>query len=227
MDEIIREGRTREEALNAALDELGVTEEDVEVETLDSPREGLLGLVRSRPVKIRVSLRKSKASTPETKTQPGTLPFSLEDTPEDMVRKFLEKVLELLGVRCETEVHEGENNIFVDIGGEDSGIIIGKYGQTLDAIQFLTNVIMSKKYGNKKKILINVGDYRKRREDSIHKLARAVARKVLKTKKSEALAPMPPQDRRIVHLALSSFDHITTTSEGTGKNRKVIIDYKE
>jgi spoIIIJ-associated protein len=125
------------------------------------------------------------------------------------------------------EVHEGENNIFVDITGDDTGVLIGKFGHTLDSIQFLSNVIMTKKYGNRKKILINVGDYRERREKSIHKLARSVARKVLKTRKPEALAPMPPQDRRIIHLALATFDHISTTSEGTGKNRKVIISYKD
>ncbi len=237
MTEVIQEGRNREEALKTALEKLNVDENDVEVEVLESSREGLFGFIGSRPVKLRVTLKEPDSVNKKAATESSvdddefnagvTQPFSEDFNPEDVVREFLVKIFDLLGASYELDVHEGENNIFVDISGDDTGVLIGKFGQTLDSIQFLTNVIMTKKYGNKKKILINIGDYRERREKSIHKLARSVARKVLKSKKPEALAPMPPQDRRIVHLALSNFDHIVTTSEGTGKNRKVIISYKD
>ncbi len=238
MNEVIQEGRNKEEALKAALEKLGVTREDVDVEVLETHREGLFGFIGSRPVKIRVFLKQHDDSNfnrieedfeDEIGHVQGNPHVAYPDnvTPEDVVKDFVTKVFSCLEVKCDIEVIEGENNIYVDIGGDDSGVIIGKFGQTLDALQFLTNVIMTKKYGNKKKILVNVGDYRQRRETSVKKLARSVARKVLKSKKPEALAPMPPQDRRIVHLTLSTYDHIATTSEGTGKNRKVIISYKD
>jgi spoIIIJ-associated protein len=235
MTEVIQEGRNREEALKAALEKLNANENDVEVEVMESSREGLFGFFGSRPVKLRVTLKQhtdenqnSLPDTPEDKEfAAGSHPLPDDFNPEDVVTEFLTRIFDLLGASYEMDVQEGENNIFVDITGDDTGVLIGKFGQTLDSIQFLTNVIMTKKHGNKKKILINIGDYRERREKSIHKLARSVARKVLKSKRSEALAPMPPQDRRIIHLALADFDHIATTSEGTGKNRKVIISYKD
>ncbi|HOO55615.1 MAG TPA: RNA-binding cell elongation regulator Jag/EloR [bacterium] len=238
MKEVLQDGRTREEALKLALETLGATEEQVDIEVVEAQKERLFGLIGARHVKLRVSLKKGietqKSVLPndlpvddfEEEPQPAALLFN-DETPEEIVENFLTQVFESLEVKCDLDIHEGEKNIFVDIGGDDSGIIIGKFGQTLDAIQFLTNVIMSKKHGNKKKILINVGDYRQRRETSITKMAKSVARKVIKSKKDEALAPMPPQDRRIVHLALANFDHISTSSEGSGKNRKVIIAYKD
>ncbi len=235
MTEVIQEGRNKEEALKSALDKLNTTEDQVEVEVLETPREGLFGFLGARAVKLRVKLKENPTSPSQTDDdfdeddfgpQPARQLMN-DQNPEDIVGSFLSTVFDLLDTSYEMDVHEGENNIFVDITGDDTGVLIGKFGQTLDSIQFLTNVVMTKKYGNKKKILINVGDYRERREKSIHKLARSVARKVLKTKKPESLAPMPPQDRRIVHLALASYDHITTTSEGTGKNRKVIISFKD
>jgi spoIIIJ-associated protein len=235
MTEVIQEGRNREEAVKTALDKLNATEEDVEIEVLEAQRDGLFGFIGSRPVKIRVKLKpvpeaKNAAPVKDLENeidQPPVKSFTGDENPEDVVRDFLTTVFDMLGAVYEMEVQEGENNIFVDITGDDTGVLIGKFGHTLDSLQFLTNVIMTKKYGNRKKILINVGDYRERREKSIHKLARSVARKVLKTRQPEALAPMPPQDRRIVHLALAEYDRIVTTSEGTGKNRKVIISYKD
>ncbi|MFA6450757.1 MAG: RNA-binding cell elongation regulator Jag/EloR [bacterium] len=237
MTEVIQEGRNQDEALKAALDKLNAKEEDVDIEVLETQRDGLFGFIGSRPVKIKVTLKtiptdKNTISdaAPVFSDEPGqppALPFNGNENPEDVVRDFLSTVFDMLGAVCEMDVQEGENNIFVDITGDDTGVLIGKFGHTLDSLQFLTNVIMTKKYGNRKKILINVGDYRERREKSIHKLSRSVARKVLKTRRPEALAPMPPQDRRIVHLALAEYDRIVTTSEGTGKNRKVIISYKD
>jgi spoIIIJ-associated protein len=233
MKEVIQEGRTREEALKVALEKLGADENDVFIEVLETPREGLFGLIGSRNIKLRVALVNS-APEPEPEPDPNLIASTLhghpqsfsDETPEDQVRDFLEQVFKCLEVECDIDVCEGQNDISVDITGKDSGVVIGKFGQTLDSLQFITNVVMTKKFGNRKKVVINVGDYRKRREESVHKMARSVARKVMKTHKPEALAPMPPQDRRIIHLALADYKNIVTTSEGTGKNRKVVISYK-
>jgi len=247
MNEIIQEGKSQKEALRAALDKLDATEDQVNVEVLEKPRDGIFGFLGSRNVKIKVTLkespgdepagpeetpspepaeerRKSRQEQEEHSRPPST--GSLEN-PEDQVRDFLMKIIGHLGIDCQVDVHEGQNEIFVDISGDDSGVIIGKFGQTLDALQYLTNVIIGKKFDNKKKIVVDVGDYRSRREESVRRLARSVARKVIKSRKSEALSPMSPQDRRTVHLALSKFKDIQTSSEGSGINRKVIISYKE
>ena len=268
--EVIQEGKNHDEALRAALSSLDATEDQVDVEVLEKPREGLFGFLGSRNVKLRVTLKEDARPSTESEEQPqSSSPSDLRDeeeptpireqpqqsppsepapekqksrpepaedlpppstgdmeNPEDQVHDFLQKVINHLGVDCDIDVHEGQNEIFVDISGDDSGVIIGKFGQTLDSLQYLTNIIMGKKYNNKKKIVIDVGDYRSRREESVKKLARSVARKVIKSHKSEALSPMSPQDRRTVHLALSKFRDVQTSSEGSGINRKVIISYK-
>lgn len=251
MNEVIQEGKTKEDAITAALVKLEAEREDVEIEVIDEGREGFLGgLLGSRNYKLRVTLKEIQESIeepplaqieddePETddyqeaqeadkKPESANHRFSTDDPPEDQIEGFLKKLFMHLQVNCDIEVHEGQSDITVDISGKDSGVIIGKFGQTLDSIQYITNVIMGKKLDNNKKIIINVGDYRGRREKSIKQLSRNVARKVAKSKKSEALAPMTPQDRRVVHLALSNFKNIKTTSEGTGNNRKVIISFKD
>ncbi len=253
MNEVIQEGKTKEDALAAALDKLEAKEDEVEVEVIDEGREGFLGgLLGSRNCKLRVTLKEppesdkepSPAQIEDDKTEetgnyrketsqddelplPTSHHFNMDDPPEDQIEGFLRQLFLHLKVKCDIEVNEGERDIYVDISGKDSGVVIGKFGQTLDSIQYITNVIMGKKLGNKKKIIINVGDYRSRREKSIKQLSRNVARKVVKSKKSESLAPMTPQDRRIVHLALSNFKNIRTSSEGNGNNRKVVIYFKE
>lgn len=237
MKEIIQEGKTREEALGAALKKLGVKEEDVNVEQVTASRDGLFGFLGSRGVKIKVTLKDGVEppapvadddADEEDSAPRGNLRVpSEEGNPEDQVEQFISKVLELLEVECNISVHEGENDIYVEIAGDDSGVIIGKFGQTLDSLQYLANVIMGKEFGNQKKIVIDVAGYRERREASVRKLARSVARKVVKQRKSESLSPMSPQDRRTVHLALANFKDVETVSEGSGVNRKVVINYKK
>lgn len=237
MKEIIQEGKTREEALATALEKLGATEEQVEVELITASRDGLFGFLGSRGVKLKVTLKEegniAVAKPTAVSDDEGNVVSKAnlrapgEGNPEDQVEQFISKVLELLEVECNISVHEGENDIFVEIAGDDSGVIIGKFGQTLDSLQYLTNVIMGKDFGNQKKIVIDVSGYRERREASVRKLARSVARKVVKQRKSETLSPMSPQDRRTVHLALSNFKDVETISEGSGVNRKVIINFKK
>lgn len=264
MNEIFQEGKTKEEALEAALKRLGVKEDEVEVELISAAREGFLGFFGQRNVKIKVTLLNPKdepyeddsssdasdvvertvdltgsAHKEKTPAPPRKKPaakkrpapangqmFNPADPPEDQIGDFIMQIFEIMEADCSVDVIENQNEISVEIGGEDAGIIIGKFGQTLDSLQYLVNVIAGKKMDCKKKIIINVGDYRERREVSVKKLARSVARKVAKSQKSEFLSPMPPQDRRIVHLALSNFKNVKTASEGEGANRKVIISYK-
>ncbi len=269
MDEIIQEGKTRDEALKTALEKLNLTQDEVEVEILGTSKEGFLGIFGTKNIRIKVK-RKNAPSAPPQPTHSYTpapdnryddddaedslpqeqlnlddgeyvgdkddAPIAIEDvpqlfdpgaTPEDQVYALVKRMLILMGVHCRVTVHEGQSDIYVEISGKDAGIVIGKFGQTLESIQYIVNVVLGKKVDCKKKVVFDVGDYRERREQSVRKLARSVAKKVIKSRKSEALSPMSPQDRRIVHLALASYRNIKTVSEGTGQNRKVIISFKD
>lgn len=209
MKEIVQEGKTREEALKNALESLGASEDDVEVEVIDGGGGGILGLIGSKPIKIKVTLKEKGAA--------------------GSVGDFFRKIFEYMGIDSEFNVEESEKEIRVDINGREAGILIGKFGQTLDSLQYLANVFVGRRSEGteQKKVLVDVENYRQRREESLEQLAKSMASKVTKTKKSVALAPMPPHDRRIVHLALADHSRIKTHSEGTGVNRKVIISYRE
>ena len=197
MKEIITEGKTREDALTQALHKLGVDDD-----TFDGP-----DFEDQEPI--------ARAATPEQ-----------DQAIAATVRDFLSGMLQKMGVALDvhTDIHNGV--VTVSLEGDDSGMIIGKFGQTLDSLQYLTNVVIGKQTTEKTKVVIQVGDYRRRREASLRRMAKAMAYKVLKSKKKVVLAPMPPQDRRIIHLALSNFRHISTGSEGVGPDRRVIISYK-
>lgn len=253
MKEVVTEGKTREEALAQALAKLGVPEDQVQIEEMQTQqRDRFFGLLSTKIIKLRVSLRPDDVPAPvqqqeeypeyededngadayddepaHTHPAPKNAPTAEEaEQAAECVREFLTGVLAGMGVQLEveTEIQDGVVTAFLE--GDDSGMIIGKFGQTLDSLQYITNVVAGKKTSRKVKVVIQVGDYRRRREASLRRMAKAMAYKVLKTKKKMALAPMPPQDRRIIHLALSNFRNIATSSEGVGPDRRVVISYK-
>jgi spoIIIJ-associated protein len=206
MNEIIQEGKTREEALAQALEKLGVTEDQVEVEEIEGHRDRFFGLLSAKGVKIKVTIK---------------------ETPEAIIKVFVSTVLEKMGVAVNVEVERQDTDIIVNLDGDDAGMIIGKFGQTLDNLQYLSNIVLAKSTRDKLKVTVNVGDYRTRREESLRRMAKAMAGKVLKSRKSITLAPMSPQDRRIIHIALSTFKNVATTSEGVGHNRRVVISFSK
>lgn len=206
MKEVVQEGKTREEALAKALEKLGVSEDQVEIEEVQEHRDRFFGLLSTKITKLKVTVIES---------------------PEAMVREFVENVLEKMQMDLQIEIELEEDKINVRLEGEDSGMIIGKFGQTLDSLQYLSNIVLGKSIRDKTKVVIHVGDYRQRRESSLRRMAKAMAYKVIKNKKRIVLAPMPPQDRRIIHMSLSNFRNVTTSSEGVGNDRRVVISYKE
>jgi spoIIIJ-associated protein len=208
MKEVIQEGKTREEALDNALKKLNVTEEEVIIEELDgSSTSRLFGLVGAKGVRIKVSLKEHREAR--------------------VASEFLEKILELMGIDGKVLVEEQENQIKAWIEGKEAGILIGKFGQTIDSLQNIVNVVIAKEFGSgAKKVVIDAEDYRERREKALIQLAKNMASKVVKTQKGVVLAPMSPKDRRIIHLTLADYDKIETHSEGAGVHRKVIITYK-
>ncbi len=207
MDQVTTSGKTKQEAIEKALGELGLRRSDVRVEVLEEGSRGFLGM-GSKKVKIRVS--KSDGE--------GPLPEDLD------AEKVTRGILDPLGIDYKLNVRREEDSFFVKITSKkDEGLLIGRRGQTLDAIKHLVQRILTSQAGQAVAVNLEVGDYRERREEALQEKADAVAQKVLESGKSLSLEPMTAQDRRIVHLALADRDDLRTYTAGEGSRRRVIV----
>ena len=200
--------RSVEEAISSALQELQLKEEEAEITVLEEPSKGFLGLLGGKMARVKVTEK---------------------DTPLKTSKKFLEDVTAKMGAIVEVAVNQDEEEHYVKMNlvGKDLGILIGRRGDTLDALQYLANLVANKNNtGERIKIIIDAEDYRKRREETLIKLAGRMADKVKKTGRKVVLEPMNPQERRIIHTALQNEVNIETLSEGEEPFRKVVISLK-
>ncbi|MGB9780710.1 RNA-binding cell elongation regulator Jag/EloR [Caldanaerobacter sp.] len=206
MKELIRTGKTVEEAINLALQDFGVPREMVDIEVLDEGGKGFLGLISKQAI-VRVVLK---------------------DVIKESAKNFLQNVINAMKLDVTFDIEETEDTIKFNLQGKNVGLLIGKRGETLDALQYLVNVVASKYKGYERyrRIVLDAGNYRKRREETLTRLARKLARKVMETKESIELEPMSPNERRIIHLALQDHPYVETYSEGEEPNRRVIIALK-
>lgn len=148
----------------------------------------------------------------------------------ETVKKDLEQILEMMHIKAKVEAFLGDESLdfnLVDISEEDTGIIIGRKGETLDSLQYILSLLANKATSDFVRVSLNVANYRSRRKEAIENNARKVAFKVIKTKRSIALDPMNSYERRIVHYALQKYKEVETVSQGSFPNRKVIIKYKD
>ena len=203
-------GKNVDEALDAALEQMETTSDKVEYEVLEKESNGLLGLF-SKPAKIRVRMLETEQS--------------LAEVAED----FLKKVCSNMGVDATFEVKcdEVESRLDINILGKDMGLLIGKRGQTLDSLQYLTSLVVNKNSETYFKVKLDTENYRARRRETLENLAKNISSKVKKTRKPVALEPMNPYERRIIHSALQNDKYVETYSEGEEPNRKVIIAMKK
>lgn len=216
-----KEGRTKQEAIRAALEELGARPEDVRVECLDEGHVAFLGLGRSRPARVRVYLISEKERRPGAETAP---PQAKEPPPRRRpsaegreVAAFVEGICAKMGVKCSATVaEESEERMTVVLESPDAAFIIGHRGQTLEAIQYIVNIAFNGGKGKPKKILLDIENYREKRKASLEKLARNIAQKVRRTRQPHTLEAMNPYERRIIHLALEKEKDIETVSLGSG-----------
>ncbi|NNG67148.1 RNA-binding cell elongation regulator Jag/EloR [Caldanaerobacter subterraneus] len=206
MKELIRTGKTVDEAINLALKDFGVPREMVEVEVLDEGGKGFLGLISKQAI-VKVVLK---------------------DVIKESAKNFLKQVIDAMKLDITFEIEETEDTIKFNLQGKNVGLLIGRRGETLDALQYLVNVVASKYKGYERyrRIILDAGNYRKRREETLTRLARKLAKKVMETKESIELEPMTPNERRIIHLALQDHPYVETYSEGEEPNRRVIIALK-
>jgi spoIIIJ-associated protein len=203
------EGKSKEEAVRKAADMLGVhysTIRDSDIETLDEGKSGIFGFGVSRSAKIRVSYNIGMSEICETA--------------RNVASEIFEKMEIPVKIR---DAHENDNKIYVELESESSGLIIGKKGKTLEAIQVIVNMIVNHKTGSEKKVIIDIESYRAKRERSLKKLSQDIAEKVARSGRPFSLEPMNPFERRLVHMTLQDHDKVITKSEGQGALRKVKV----
>lgn len=204
MRTIERTGRTVDEAVALALEELGVPSDRVTIEVLDEGKGGFLG-IGARPAAIRVSLKEQRAERAEA---------------------FLGDICEAMGIGVQIETREDGEYIHLDVTGQEAGILIGHHGQTLDALQYLCNLAAARTGEQGRRIVLDVEGYRQRRTETLTALAMRLAERVERTGEPAALEPMSAQERRVIHLALQEHPSVTTTSEGEDPFRRVVIQPK-
>jgi len=203
---IEKKGKTVDEAIKSALDELGCNIDDVKIEIVEEPSKGLLGLGK-KPAVVRLSVRQ---------------------TPEQETRVVLEDLLNKMKIDYViNSVEYDAGRVRINITGKDMGLLIGRKGETLNAVQFILSLIVNRERAEKVHITLDVEDYRKKKEESLEALALRLSDKVKKTRKNVVMRPMTSQERRIVHTALQSDSQVTTYSLGDEPNRKVVISLKK
>ena len=243
-------GKTEEEAIRAALSQLGLERDDVSVEILERSKSGFLG-IGSSPAKVRVSYELDVAEEPEVPQAKPAEKKPVEKKPEgkpepapekqpeqpaapvsetedaDRIRAFLTGLLEHMDCRAQVKVYEEEKNRYkVILEGQRLGALIGRRGETLDAIQQLTNYAVNSGRDKRVRIHVDAENYRLKREQSLQSLANKVAGKVLKYRRSVTLEPMNAYERHVIHAALQDKEGVTTYSIGTEPNRRVVVAYE-
>jgi spoIIIJ-associated protein len=201
-------GKTVDDALTEASIQLGTTSDQIEYEVIDKGSAGFLGIgSKNAVIKARKIMNLSV---------------------EDQVKSFLYDVFHAMDMEVEiiAKVDENEKLVDVELKGDDMGILIGKRGQTLDSLQYLTNLAVNKHSENYYKIKIDTEDYRKRRKETLENLAKNVAYKVKRSKRPVSLEPMNPFERRVIHSALQNDKYVTTHSEGEEPYRYVVVTLK-
>lgn len=199
-------GKTVEDALQNALNELKLTADKVEYEVLDEGHKGFLNF-GSRPAKIKVKVKKDYINDAKT---------------------FLGSVLDNMGVKAEVSIKEEDNVIRISMAGPDMGILIGYRGETLDSLQYLVSLVVNKGGENQyKRVILDTENYRMKREETLKRLAKRIADKVRATGRQVKLEPMNPYERRVIHSALQNDLNVDTFSEGDEPYRRVVVDLKK
>jgi spoIIIJ-associated protein len=220
MTSVETEGKTVEEAISKACEELKAEREDLDIEILSDSTSGFLGLVGAKKAQIRAT-RKGTTAFAEKGADPAATASS--NAAAEAAKKTLQDLLGLLGIEAGVDLREEPERILLTIQGDGSGLLIGRKGQTLDALEYLINKIVHKGAEDKKRIVVDTENYRSRREESLVRLAHRLADKAKQLGRPVTISPMSAHDRRIIHLALQDDKTLRTRSTGTGLYRKVII----
>lgn len=190
-----------QEAVQAALKELGVDADEAEIEVLQEGRRGFLGL-GSREAWVRVTRRRR---------------------PERYAVQLVGEIVRVLALRGQVRAEEREGRCWVQVEGDDLGVLIGHRGRTLDALEYLVNVAVGRECGTRQRVVLDVAGYRERRAEAVRRMALRAAEKVRRTGRPAVLEPMTARERKLVHLALQGDPQLVTRSEGEEPHRKIVI----
>ena len=263
-------GKTVEDALNAALEELGVAAENVEYEILETPSKGLFFGIGAKPAKIQVRLKEIPEEIPaeiptetikpiepitkfeanveanieekiepvleETKMEPETENVATEEIKSNFDKEkvistaenFLAEVFAAMKIEVAVNAVENESEVILDLVGKDLGVLIGKHGQTLDSLQYLTN-LAANSHESEEKIyfVLDIENYRARRATALKKLAKSVAERAIRTRQDVKLEPMSRSERKVIHTALQENSKVETHSAGEDPYRYIIVSPKK
>lgn len=218
MEEIRRSAPSVEEAVEAALTELGVSEQEADIQVVQEPRQGLFGVGAQEAIVV-VRARRPGGEAPTDEEL---------DEQADVAAEFLEGLLERMGIAATVELGMDSGTMYVDILGpepddEDMGLLIGRHGQTLESLQELTRVVIAQRTGMRPRVVVDVEDYRKRQIDRLVARSKEIATRVVSSGRQEALEPMNPFLRKVVHDAVAEIEGAESGSEGDEPERYVVI----
>ena len=251
---IEKTGKTIEEAIQAAVAELGVDRDDLEIEVLEEPSKKFLGLFGGTPAKIRATIKEPPPKievpvqieeTPQpvqpVEEEPPAIepilePSPVEEEPSevfdrdkviDAAEDFLQEVFAAMNLQAAMKITDNaEEGCLIELSGKGLGVLIGRRGQALDALQYLLNLAVNRKAENKIHFTLDVEDYRRRREQALTKLAKGVAERVIKTRRDVKLEPMNRHERKIIHTVLQDNERVETHSAGEEPYRYIIVSLK-
>ena len=251
---IEKTGKTIEEAIQSAVAELGVDRDDLEIEVLEEPSKKFLGLFGGTPAKIRATVKEPPPKieepvqieeTPQpvqtVEEEPPAIepilePSPVEEKPSeifdrdkiiDAAEDFLKEVFAAMNLQATMKITDNaEEGCLIELSGKGLGVLIGRRGQALDALQYLLNLAVNRKTEDKIHFTLDVEDYRRRREQVLTKLAKGVAERVIKTRRDVKLEPMNRHERKIIHTVLQDNERVETHSAGEEPYRYVIVSLK-
>lgn len=203
-------GKTVEDAVTEAAIKFGTTRDKIDYKVIEKESAGFLGLIGGKPARIKARMIE-------------------ELSMEDVARNFLSDVFRAMNIAASMEIKVDEENrtVLIDISGEEMGILIGKRGQTIDSLQYLVSLVVNKESNEYYRVKLDTENYRQRRKETLENLAKNIAYKVKRTKRSVSLEPMNPYERRVIHSALQNDKYVTTKSEGEEPYRHVIVMLKK
>lgn len=214
-------GKTVDDAITEACQKLSVTSDRLDYEVVENGSSGFLGFaVKPAVIKARIKDENAKETVSETKSDNAkTEQTGVQNDPKE----FLSKVFDAMGMKVQIDVEKTDEEINIELSGDDMGVLIGKRGQTLDSLQYLTSLVVNKGSSSYTRVKVDTENYRVRRKETLENLAKNLAYKVKRTKRPVTLEPMNPYERRVIHSALQNDKYVSTHSEGEEPYRKVVI----
>ena len=226
-------GKTVDDAITEACQEFTVTSDRLDYEVIDKGSSGFLGL-GTKPALIKARILDENSKKEESSTAKESVSEKKEDKKESAApavkaktandpKEFLDKVFKAMKLDVNVKVEQIGNDMNIELSGDEMGVLIGKRGQTLDSLQYLTSLVVNKGSNEYIRVKVDTENYRKRRKDTLENLAKNLAYKVKRTKRPVTLEPMNPYERRVIHSALQNDKYVSTHSEGEEPFRRVVI----